>query len=1674
MIDPISIWTELKNNYLRYLKTGIPLSHSKLDEEREQLFCNDADNIDTLWHQPYFELMTTYPSGAKISDIATLPDGFADFAKLGLFSPEFLYQHQEKAIRAIVEQKKHLVVTTGTGSGKTECFMLPLFAHLIHTKQKMTLASTSHAVKAIMLYPLNALVEDQLGRMRKSCNTPETRQWIFEHCNGQPITFARYTSVTPNENTAREAKELQNAWKALKNSCFDLSETDALNLMSRFVNTDDESFELWTRDQILGMPPDILITNYSMLSIMLMRSKEAPLFKATKAWLSESEDNILYLIVDELHTYRGTPGTEVAQLLRLLLFRLGIAPDSKQIRFLATSASLASDNRDFIGEFFGVPLERFEFIENPPMESPRRLTQLPVAPFAALFNTELGHDVAKRIFEQYDLNNIMRNAFYHDKDKRYIPRKLSFLKDQIFEGNTPDAERAFQVLLRIIKLAGEAGKAITPLRIHYFFRNIDMLYACSNPECSEVDSLYQYKDRRIGKLYLSPIKRCKCGGKVYPLAICRTCGEICFDGFDRSGEFIDAIPPDEDKSYPKKFLLPISGISSLVDLKDWKRCFFNPFTGKFEDTGTTHKGSYLAMNCSGGKQDAYPAYCPACEAEKKYPKQMAPFYKHGTGVQKVNQLMADALYSNMQNENGSPEKLILFSDSRQGAAKLAAGIELDHYRDLLRQLVFQSIQKQQVESKKYADMLKQYNNLPRPEQREVERYLGKLGVSEQCIDDALDGNPIAIRDITSRLSQIYITELSIPIAKELKENGICPAGPKPSMYHNTTGTLNWKDCYYFNTQPSAELNQYREKLMAELSKEILFVIFPAPRRSFEALGLGIIKYQKDPNNQHINTFIRMLGEKRRLQGNLYVSSAGIPTDIKKYFSRIGVKGSDLNELKEQLIQDGTLTADPLVLTGKNLIVTLLDQTQDKVWRCSQCRTLHLHPSNGQCINCPQKLPCDGVIENIEDNYYYAMAHRTNGTRLHCEELTGQTDRLDAIQRQRYFQNVFLEQEGDAKKAYSVDLLSVTTTMEAGVDIGTLNLVMLGNIPPQRFNYQQRIGRAGRRGNAWAFALSIARNNSHDYAHFIEPERMISAPPSPLYLDVANETIIQRMVCKEILRRAFKEEGVPTSAFSVHGEFGTAKEWSVHSNAVQQWIQQNNRAVGETIDAVTYGVPLDQTIRNNIIRYITEELCDTITNLSNRNEEFPQIDLSERLANAGVLPMFGFPTKTRCLYLKRPKQLPARENTVDRDLEKAINSFAPGNQVVRDKALYTVTGLIDWRYGNKHQVVSADGRGYRRNIFSCQCGYIKPLPQPYETYRCPVCGKSHGTITTFTPLGFSVNLHGDEKDYNGGGDWVSQNYATQLESSIEDKNFERMPNSNLKIYAQNNAQIFLLNDNDGILFNFAEDRNTGAWVVPEIHAQNGTPANYNPDKQESAGLLADKTTGILCFRLNDEPTTLDINPLKASVRSAYISMGYLFRKAACDYLDIDLSELRIDYRVVLGNKKDRPLIGELFFSDSMENGSGFCQFLFDHKSELHKKLLDFFINEHSDSKFKKMLNNHKCFLACYDCIKDYSNLFYHDFLNWRLGLDMIYLAQDSRTHIDFTLPHWKGFIEMHFPKVTNSSAPIIIAEQKTLIVHPLWSQSYISEIKAKNDISSYSEISIFTYVSENKGQESLLS
>ncbi|MDD5699046.1 MAG: hypothetical protein PHH77_10565 [Victivallaceae bacterium] len=379
-----------------------------------------------------------------------------------------------------------------------------------------------------------------------------------------------------------------------------------------------------------------------------------------------------------------------------------------------------------------------------------------------------------------------------------------------------------------------------------------------------------------------------------------------------------------------------------------------------------------------------------------------------------------------------------------------------------------------------------------------------------------------------------------------------------------------------------------------------------------------------------------------------------------------------------------------------------------------------------------------------------------------------------------------------------------------------------------------------------------------------------------------------------------------------------------------------------------------------------------------------------------------------------------------------------------------------------RVSMIDGRGYRRNVFSCSnCGHIAFPEQDIKKMVCPVCKTESDIITTYTPLGFCVNFKVPPKDYTGFADSSSQNYVTQLGTPCED-HFIRVNATNLKTTGKNEAQVHLLNDNFGKCFPFV--RENGCWVVPEFQHED-LPVDESKF-EEKAALLASRTTSILRIQFDKIPDNLNLDPMEHhhTVKSAYISMGYLLRKAACDYLDIDLAELNVDFRITKDDHENS--IGEVFLSDTMENGAGFCDYLNRDATRIKEHLLDVFIASTANSSLKRIFERHECFLSCYNCLKDYSNLYYHEFLNWRLGLDMIYLALDAHRPIDFTLPHWKSLFERHFPNVTDYSAPILDREHKILVVHPLWSKTYIEKIRKNYGFQDYNIKPFFSYVSEN--------
>ena len=403
MSNPINLFENLRDMYLRYLDSPFDLRYPDLVTERRDLLGVDG----RLFRQPLLEPIPAYRSSnqtfhgiaqarlggswsnAEITDLA-------DFISLELFPPNrFPYLHQDEVFAESVVNGNDVIVTTGTGSGKTECFLLPVIAALIREsaawgqpgprdprwdwwnhrlnqtsnrwlpripqRNHEPVAMRPAAMRAIILYPLNALVEDQLGRMRTALDSDNARNWLQNRRGGNRFYFGRYTGRTPvsgDRNSSKETK-LRQELRLMEQEAQQVAGSSAARFFPRM-----DGGEMWSRWDMQDYPPDILITNYSMMNIMLMRSMELPIFDLTRQWLANDRSRLFHLVVDELHSYRGTPGTEVAYLIRVLLDRLGLSPDSDQLRIIASSASLTNDasGLDYLESFFGRDRNRFQVI----------------------------------------------------------------------------------------------------------------------------------------------------------------------------------------------------------------------------------------------------------------------------------------------------------------------------------------------------------------------------------------------------------------------------------------------------------------------------------------------------------------------------------------------------------------------------------------------------------------------------------------------------------------------------------------------------------------------------------------------------------------------------------------------------------------------------------------------------------------------------------------------------------------------------------------------------------------------------------------------------------------------------------------------------------------------------------------------------------------------------------------------------------------------------------------------------------------------------------------------------------------------------------------------------------------------------------------------------------------
>ena len=1384
MKDPIAVFEAIREKFKLYIKTRFKTQFPSVEKERMALL----EKQGSFWQEPWIELIKKYKSSDKTIGDLTPSDlkgfstnqlkDFQTFICSGLFKKEDkLYEHQYKVLRESLHGR-NIAITSGTGSGKTESFLLPLFAYLVKESSSWDKPTTKHeylndwwkddcrkesckkngrliksyrvpqrehekrdaAVRAIILYPMNALVEDQLSRLRAALSSDKSEEWFQQNRHGNRFYFGRYTGMTPVPGSEKRPRSANRP--KLEDLSSYLEETEKLRKkiecledsskkkgLECFFPTLDRS-EMRSRWDMQDDPPDILITNYSMLSIMMMRKVDEKIFSKTREWLGKDRENHLFhLIIDELHLYRGTPGAEIAYLIRLLLYRLGLSPDSDQLKILASSASLDSDKGEdlnFLKDFFGAKWGKDQIIKGVTEE-----IQGKFVPLNSNILKSLSKEKSKKDYNT--VKNSICNVFLESK-KNTLP--LSKFSKKIFNDESLVDYKELKELFKII--SQHHSKIDLAFRFHFFFRNISGLWSCADPSCADSKSDNNEK-RTLGRLYTNtPPLTCQKRHRIFDSLYCEQCGTTFLGGRRKvDGETnateellqtthnIEKIPDDPpayfiEKSLHKDYAVfwPCAEDYNMKN-KKWKKRFLNIKIGKIiqgreeDDNNTIH--GYISHN-SDENGLALPPVCPKCSIDytkRKYLK--TPIRSFRTGFSKVIQIISKEVLYQLDKEN---KKLIIFSDSREEAARTSNGVEREHFKDLIREVIYDELRLRVKGQSNILNHLEQGKELDNYGEKYKQRYENFYKKIKKMIDYRSFPKEIKgklqedIEKAEKQIDQIKKMGLShiVPVSnlvdnsiddkgeiliRRLKNMGINPANCMQEIKNTKTNDeyIEWYE--FFNFLDKNEIweniqEKHSDVFGKRIKNEVFSILFRRLYFGFESSGLGFsclgisndnIETKKntilgtnsistESIKEMCNSVIRILGDIWRYNTKPKTEAQEIKQipkarDYLKKCSIIhNINQNGINNLIRELICE---QHKYFILNLSNLFLKISNPT-DNVWECKNCQRPHLHRSAGVCSNCfteLEKEPNKKCQDIHKENYYsQSVIEGREPVRVHCEELSGQTDREIQAERQRNFRGLVLDGPTMAKE---IDILSVTTTMEVGVDIGPLQSVFLANMPPERFNYQQRVGRSGRRGNPFSFVQTLCRGNSFDNFHFENPNQILNEPSPIPFLSMAREEIFKRVVIKEVLRESFANLEVKKVESDTHGEFGNVKEWEENHEKIRKEIRQLSN-INAILNTLASGI-----IKNigSVERFIKEELVDKINDVANKQSKETK-GLAEALAENNILPMFGMPSRVRYLYhgFKKNKKV----QKIDRNLELAISDFAPGAQKIKDKRIHTAIGF----------------------------------------------------------------------------------------------------------------------------------------------------------------------------------------------------------------------------------------------------------------------------------------------------------------------------------------------------------------------------------------------------------------
>jgi hypothetical protein len=1651
-----SMISGLKGILQQYLESQYHIWDESLVDERRLLL----DEPGVIAQNPYIEATPFYARLESYSSVK-VPQRVRDILSVcakvpdsGIFSKPYL--HQASALEAFLGRDRNLIVATGTGSGKTETFLMPLIGSLVTETAERQATAAQSGCRALLLYPMNALVNDQLARLRRLFGN-DLIAGALEQGRGRRIRFGMYTSRTPYPGKPNPERDKEVLGARIKQLFENINPSkraqleklgmwpakDMLNFQHRGFTTAAADSEMYTREEMQTACPDILVTNYSMLEYMLLRPVESEIFSQTSKWLHADPDNYMTIVLDEAHMYRGAGGAEVALLLRRLRSRLEV--ESDQLRFILTSASLGSgpDAKPRIGEFAadltGNPAGTFELIQSIRADyEDAAPSSGSVTPLLASLDKELLHSSltteSARPSAFNCLNQLaqaigvptggtrsiddLRQLAFDVCDRLPVarlfanavtgsPTRASELPKRLFP-KQENAESAFESLITLVTFAfdKENQRPFLPVRLHLLFRGLGGIYACIDPQCPYRRSTHTLP--RLGRFYETPQLNCECGSRVYELLTHRRCGAAFLRGFWRDGDekFLWHEAPHGFAAAGERLIEVHLLVESERSQPADRTLRLHKLTGRIlDESQLADASSYIEVHCAPTQIDGpkgpvvtYDKQCPVCMKRWTEDTQIMDLKTKGEApfayLVREQVRLQPATREESEEFPNAGRKALLFSDGRQKAARLARDIPRDVARDTFRQILVMGI-----------NSIRSLDREAVPNSRSIYlAFLYTLSSRRLQLFDGADADEI----------ERHLRNFRLDYGADLRS------------------ALDGSD--EFAMPP-----QYISLLLTQLGSPFysLFALtlgFASPRlipmRRIKAALTGIDAHLLDAiviiwiqNFLDRYAFIKCAGKVREVAAGygrskpVWGETSGFRKGQIQLVQKLtGVPSKRINEvLFEHLCISDDAGEDHYLIDPNKICITL---AFDRKWsQCSKCTYLAPVDWGGLCPNCGKKTvslvdPDESPYLRTRKKFWRApVLSALSGTlvpmSLQVEEHTAQLNHRDPEDiasttevYERRFRDVLIHADDRP-----IDVLSCTTTMEVGIDIGSLVAVGLRNMPPQRQNYQQRAGRAGRRGTSFSTVVTYAQNNPHDDFFFRDPKGMLSGEPPFPSIDATNPKLVQRHINAQLLQRFFhtyviRVNSADPGIFSTWGKTADfyAGRGEFTLEAFCEWTDNDADAQRE-LRRIRLSLLPDAATDEAQIRALALDAIRAVEPLEEPNS--PDDQLLEFFFSKAVLPAYAFPRDILSLRIEElTKRQIELQQAPQQGLHVALSEYAPGRFVVVDKLTYQVGTVTASRSSEtKDRATPLFDRAVRY-IQCTNCYHTQEMTSDFQDDQvCQSCKSGVLRVTRIIQPEIVYPRKGKPIDELSDDPIFTDVTAAQLPFPGGGRELK------LRVFGKNAGYAFGHNENLVVVNRGFDAGGAGdGFMVCELCGHVLLPGDRDhpvherdyhvrvrgrPSSQQCRGRLQPVFLGytfptdlmLLRIQLEDPFNSgYDVPATRRPLVDAVRSLSEALSLAASRELEIDVRELRSGFRFldIAGAR-----YADIFLYDALAGGAGYATLA----GKAIEKVFD---------KARTLLDICKCTSSCDKCLRSYENRLIQTSLNRHIARDLLNYAQFGKT------------------------------------------------------------------------------